>query len=43
MPTLHFLALYHTKQQLGTTTTENSDMIEEVLYHTKQQLGTTTF
>ena len=34
--------LYHTKQQLGTTTLHNARLGGGRLYHTKQQLGTTT-
>ena len=34
--------LYHTKQQLGTTTCQLCEKRYLQLYHTKQQLGTTT-
>mgnify|MGYP004630072133 CR=1 FL=1 len=36
------ILLYHTKQQLGTTTNIPTSAIAVLLYHTKQQLGTTT-
>ena len=41
-PTLFCSLLYHTKQQLGTTTYQYLIFLRLLLYHTKQQLGTTT-
>lgn len=41
-PTLFCSLLYHTKQQLGTTTEAKSGLAASILYHTKQQPGTTT-